>query len=1440
MKSGNTLNTRLLPLSILVSSLISGGAIAATGDVQPVTKDTMLNNLQKYLSENVINDKQLEKLNASVEDKYAKLDAKDKAQQDYDQAKSGGDQTIIDEKLQKLEDAKDEIAQLDEIAPTTDTPAFAQTIAAAKQQTVAADTMAIATNVADGAQNVAGKGIIHDSVVTENGTINLAQGAAAHNTIITSGTLNNSSGEDYGTQIGANGKLVLEGNKVLSTDGGKDTINAAKSLNAKVANGGKVIVKQYGEIQGLHSTGAVELQSGAKANQTVINGGTLTIAKDANAEYTTLENTDLTLIKGATATSTTLNDKATFTVQEEATASVTIVNGEGAKFILEKGSSASLTNMSEGMMIVHSDASINETNVVSIDNSTSSLHLKEGATATKTIIEGLGSKFIIEVGATATDTLLIFTEFELQQGATADNTSVTVGSTFTLLNGAEATGTKIDNRGIFTVNSGATAKATEINGGYFNVQTGAIAKNTVLNTGDFTLFKDATANDTTVNGGIFTLAEHAETTGTIIDGGMFDIKAGAIAKNTVLNSGDFILVKDATANDTKVNGGIFTLAEHAETTGTIIDGGKFNIQAGAIANKTDLISGTLDLVKGATANETKIGKDGVLNLAEGGVATSTTLNGGEFNIQAGAIANKTDLISGTLDLVKGATANETTIRKDGVLNLAEGSVATSTTLDGGEFNIKAGAIANKTDLISGTLDLVNGARANETTIRKDGLLNLAEGSVATSTTLDGGKFIIQVGAIANKTDLINGTLDLVKNTRANETTIRKDGALNLAEGAIATHTIIDGGVFDIKAGAIAQNTRLKSGNFQLIDGATANNTTVNGGVFTLADKAETTGTIIDGGVFDIKAGAIAQNTLLKSGNFQLIEGATANNTTVNGGVFTLADKAETTGTIIDGGAFDVQAGAAAYDTLVKKGKFNLMALAQAHKLVIESGDALIAGLLTGNTELKGGTTTFDKTANVSGSINAAENSIINLHEGATTKDSDLVLAGHMTLLSPAQIAAQTPGRAVFARSAFAGNNGQPAQFAFKDVNLAGGTIDLSKSPAKLTMASLTGNGRFNLSTNHSSAPLAVTGNAEGMFDIQLDSNGIAPTNLNVIDVAGTNKARFALVNGHVDLGNYQHTLVSDNNGGFKLVANKSAMTPSAAGALAIANTTPVIFDAELSSIQNRLDKQSVFANESGVWGTYLNNNYQVKGTATNFSQKLNGMTLGGDKTFEVGNAIFSVGGFASHSSSNMKSDYQSTGSIESNSLGAYVQYLANSGYYFNTVLKTNQFKQNLNVVSQGNNATGTTNFSGLGVAAKVGKHINIDAMYISPFVGLSSFTSGKSTQQLSNGMSVQSQGSSKTTGTIGVNSGYRFILNNGVALMPYGTFSLDSDLVNNNEIMINNENFDNGQKGSRANAGVGVNVNLTPNLSVNSEVAVSKGKNIATPMTINAGVAYSF
>ncbi len=993
------------------------------------------------------------------------------AQQDvFNQAETAQKTTkhALQDKTTEFDNATDAVAKLNPLADATvDVPAFEQTIATLKKQIVNSGAVAVDTKVAGGKQDVAEKGTIINSVITEDGNVNLAVGALAHATVITKGSLNNNGGTDTNTVVGKEGALALKGNKIPETSGTKEVINIAKSYNATVAEGGQVTVDEYAEIHHLHSEkGTIKLESGAKA---------------------------------------------------------------------------------------------------------------------------------------------------------------------------------------------------------FN---------------------------------------------TSIDGGTFTIDAGAAAEHTKLVDANLELAKDAVANSTKVGAGAhFTLKDNAKTIGTEVN------------------------------------------------------NGGEFTLESGSSANVSYVLNGTMTVEDGANINETYLSHDDAL-----------------LTLKSGAEAKNTNVYDGaTFDIENGAKA-------------------TNTTLHTAKLELKAGAKADGTKLFEGS------------------------------------TFTLQADAETKDTYIGSDStFTVLAKAKATNTTVAGGTFTLEGSADNT--IIDGGVFDIQAGATATNTVLNSGDFKLIKDASANNTTVNGGVFTLVDEAKTSGTIIDGGVFDIQAGATANDTQVKKGKFNLMARAQAHKLVVENGDALIAGILTGDTTLNGGVTTFTDTANVSGSIDSAKDSIITIHNGATTDSADLNLAGNMVLGTPAQAAAR------FARSARSANNNPPAQFAFKDVKLSGGNIDMSQSNAQLTMASLAGNGSFNLGSalnNHAGAPLNVIGDAEGTFDIQINNSGVAPTNLDVMNIKGKNNTNLRLANGPVDLGNYQHNLVSDGNGGFKLVADKTVLTPSTSGALAIANTTPVIFDAELSSIQNRLDAQRSVANESGVWVNYLNNNYQVKGSAANFDQKLNGATLGGDKAIELGDAVLSIGGFASRSSSSIKSDYQSSGSVESNSLGAYAQYLANSGYYFNTVLKTNQFKQNLSVTSKGNNASGATNFSGLGLAVKTGKHINVDAMYVSPYVGLSSFTSGKSKQQLSNGMEIENQGSRTTSGIIGVNTGYRFVLNNGVSIAPYGALSYAHDISARNDVIINNEKFDNSQKGSRTNAGVGINVNLTNNLSVNSEVMLSKGKKVETPMTINLGVAYTF
>lgn len=933
-----------------------------------------------------------------------------------------------------------------------------------------------------------------------------------------------------------------------------------------------------------------------------------------------------------------------------------------------------------------------------------------------------------------------------------------------------------------------------------------------------TVDSDAVAVDTNVAGGEQNVAEKGTIVNNVItEDGNVNLAVGALAYGTVITKGT-LNNNGGTDTDTVVDADA-VLALKGEKTGS----GKTEIINIAKSVNAQVAEGGKATVGEYAEIHNLRSEKGIVELQDGAKAFNTWIDGGKFTIAKGAVADNTTLLDTKLDLVEGATADNTLVGLRSHFTLKNKAKTTGTHVDNdGKFTLEDGSEAELTNITDGTMTVNDGAIAKETTLANEHAeLILESGAKAEATKVhDKAVFTINKGAEALNTELRFTDLELVAGAKADGTKLQESSKFTLQNGAETQDTYIGSdSTFTVNAGAKATNTTLAR------DSST----------FVLEGIADST--IIDGGAFGVQAGATATNTTLNMGDFKLAKDATAENTTVNGGKFTLANDAVASGTIIDGGVFDVQAGAVANDTQVKKGKFNLMARAQAHKLVVENGDALIAGKLTGNTVLNGGATTFAKTAVVSGKIDATKNSFIAVHDGANTQDVDLNLAGNMVLVSQAQAAAN------FARSARAVSNNQPAQFAFKDVKLSGGNIDMSKSNAQLTMKSLAGKGGFNLGSalnNHAGAPLNVIGNADGDFDIQIDSSGVAPTNLNVMNVKGKNSSNLRLANGPVDLGNYQHNLVSDGNGGFKLVADKTALTPSSAGALAIANTTPVIFDAELSSIHNRLDAQRSAGNESGVWANYLNNNYQVKGTAANFDQKLNGVTIGGDKAIDLGEATLSLGGFASHSSSNIKSDYQSSGSVESNSLGAYAQYLANSGYYFNTVLKTNQFKQNLSVISKGNNASGATNFSGLGLAVKAGKHITVDAMYVSPYVGLSNFTSGKAKQQLSNGMVIENQGSSTTTGTLGVNTGYRFVLNNGVSIAPYGALSYAHDLSARNDVMINKEKFDNSQKGSRTNAGVGINVNLTRNLSVNSEVMLSKGKKVETPITINLGVAYTF
>nr|WP_242432880.1 autotransporter outer membrane beta-barrel domain-containing protein [Yersinia pestis] len=955
-----------------------------------------------------------------------------------------------------------------------------------------------------------------------------------------------------------------------------------------------------------------------------------------------------------------------------------------------------------------------------------------------------------------------------------------------------------------------------------------------------------------------------------------DVIEGTSAIATQVAGGTQNVAKGGKAIDSVITkDGIVNLAAGANAKGTEVTKGTLNNNGGVDTDTVVSTEGKLVLTGGsekaiATSTGAKVAEGGVVTAGDHSVIGKMNSSGNVTASGNNTIVRDTTINDGKLSLAGTATANNTTFN-GGIFSVEGDTAATKTNMTGGKFAVTGNAKIEETVVSAGDVSLADKATANNTTLT-GGTFAAAGDTAVSATNMTGGKFSVTGNATIKDTVLSASDFSLADKVTANNTTLT-GGTFTVAGDTAATKTKMTGGEFAVTGNAKIEDTVLNASDFSLADKATANNTTLTDGTFTVAGDAAVTATNMSGGKFAVKGKAKIKDTQLSAGNFTLAENATANDTTLNGGKFDVSNEATATNTTINNGLFTLKDGAHADSTTVNSGTFVMadQSTANGIQLVdsaftlasgakasgitkLTGGQAQVAGSLE-SLSLTGGRADFANSAKASGLLDISADSQIIMNRGADTAQANLNLAGRLELLASdvAQAVAQPVARAAMELSNARAVMPAPAMpvpaaapvahFALNDVVMTGGTVDMSNAKnAQLTMASLNGTGNFNLGSvmqSDSVAPLNVSGDANGDFIIAMNSSGQAPTNLNVVNTNGGD-ARFALANGPVALGNYMTNLAKDANGNFVLTADKSAMTPGTAGILAVANTTPVIFNAELSSIQQRLDKQSTETNQSGMWGSYLNNNFAVKGRAANFDQKLNGMTLGGDKATALADGVLSVGGFASYSSSDIKTDYQSKGKVDSHSFGAYAQYLANSGYYMNAVVKNNQFSQDVNITSINGSASGVSNFSGMGIALKAGKHFNFNEAYVSPYVAMSAFSSGKSNISLSNGMEAQSSSTRSAMGTLGVNAGYRFVMNNGAELKPYAIFAVDHEFAKNNQVTVNQEVFDNNLSGTRVNTGAGMNVNITPNLSVGSEVKLSSGKDIKTPVTINLNVGYSF
>ncbi|HCP6281533.1 TPA: autotransporter outer membrane beta-barrel domain-containing protein, partial [Escherichia coli] len=539
----------------------------------------------------------------------------------------------------------------------------------------------------------------------------------------------------------------------------------------------------------------------------------------------------------------------------------------------------------------------------------------------------------------------------------------------------------------------------------------------------------------------------------------------------------------------------------------------------------------------------------------------------------------------------------------------------------------------------------------------DGYQIVQMGGAANQTTLNNG--VLQVYGAANDTTIKGGRLIVEKDGGAVFVAIEKGGLLEVKEGgfafavdqkaggAIKTTTRameVFGtnrlGQFDIKNG-IANNMLLENGgSLRVEENDFAYNTTVDsGGLLEVMDGGTVTG--VDkkaGGKLIVSTNALEVSGPNSKGQFSIKDGVSKNYELDDGSGLIVMEDTQAIDTILDKHATmqslgkdtgtKVQANAV-YDLgrSYQNGSITYSSKAISENMVINNGRANVwAGTMV-NVSVRGNDGILEvmkpqinyAPAMLVGKVVVSEGASFRTHGAVDTSKADVSLENSVwTIIADITTTNQNTLLNL-------------ANLAMSDANVIMMDEPVTRSSVTasaenfitLTTNTLSGNGNFYMRTdmaNHQSDQLNVTGQATGDFKIFVTDTGASPAagdSLTLVTTGGGDAA-FTLGNagGVVDIGTYEYTLLDNGNHSWSLAENRAQITPSTTDVLNMAAAQPLVFDAELDTVRERLGSVKGVSYDTAMWSSAINTRNNVTTDAgAGFEQTLTGLTLGIDSRF---------------------------------------------------------------------------------------------------------------------------------------------------------------------------------------------------------------------------------
>lgn len=419
-----------------------------------------------------------------------------------------------------------------------------------------------------------------------------------------------------------------------------------------------------------------------------------------------------------------------------------------------------------------------------------------------------------------------------------------------------------------------------------------------------------------------------------------------------------------------------------------------------------------------------------------------------------------------------------------------------------------------------------------------------------------------------------------------------------------------------------------------------------------------------------------------------------------------------------------------------------------------------------------------------------------------------------------------------------------------NLTLNGGRVRLGgdQDYFQLNVANLAGSGTFQMGTDFNkgiSDLLNVTGSAAGNHQLLVTSTGLEPVNDSSIKVVQSvaGSAQYGLVNDRVDVGAFTYRLAKEGDDWY-LQPDRAVVSTSTRTVLAISAAAPTVVWGETVLLNNRMGDLRANAGQTGAWARSFGSRYSISNNAygDGYSQNQYGFSMGVDTPVEIAGERVLLGVFAGYSKSNLDLSRASAGEIDSTSIGLYGTWLGESGYYLDTVAKLNHFRNDAKVsMSDGSLTKGHYNNLGASVSGEFGKHIDIsDGYYTEIFTQWQGAAVQGKDINLDNGLNADADTTRSLLGKAGVTLGRGMTLANGSVLQPHIRAAVVREFVNNNEVRVNNNTFNNDLSGNRFEVGTGGSWTLNNRWQLHAELETSKGDNVTKDYGVNMGAHYSF